>query len=105
MDSKNKHNNVKSSPNLKAAVFEHILLFCINGVPIYELLFEIQRILPLPYRTFKTFLFYRLIYELVSYNGQRQLYETEDEGFDLLQMINREKKMAMVDSEDIIVTI
>jgi hypothetical protein len=38
-------------------------------------------------------------YELVSYNGQRQLYITEDGGLDLLYKINREKKITMVDIE------
>jgi hypothetical protein len=100
-----KNPNNKRSPKLKAIVIEPILLFCINGASIYELSFEIQRILPLPYKALKTNLFYLVSYELVSYNGQRQLYITEDGGLDLLYKINREKKMTMVDIEDIVITI
>ena len=41
----------------------------------------------------------------MSYDGQRQLYITEDGGLDLLYVINKEKKMAMANSEDIVITI
>ncbi|HZH38868.1 MAG TPA: hypothetical protein VEX17_02265 [Bacillales bacterium] len=100
------HHSSLKSPKLKAAILEHILLSCISGISIGELLFEMQRTLPLlSHKTLKKYLFYLINYELVSYNGQRKLYLTEDGGLDLLQMINREKKTAMVDSEDIVVTI
>lgn len=99
------HSSLKS-PKLKAAILEHVLLSCINGISIGELLFEMQRTLPLlSHKTLKKYLFYLINYELVSYNGQRKSYLTEDGGLDLLQMINKEKKMAMVDSEDIVITI
>ena len=91
---------------LKAAILEYVLLSCINGISIGELLFEMQRTLPLlSHKTLKKYLFYLINYELVSYNGQKKSYLTEDGGVDLLQMISKEKKMAMVDSEDIVITI
>jgi hypothetical protein len=100
------HHSSLKSPKLKAAILEHVLLSCISGISIGELLFEMQRTLPLlSHKTLKKYLFYLINYELVSYNGQRKLYLTEDGGLDLLQMINKEKKMAMVDSEDIVITI
>ena len=65
-----------------------------------------QRTLPLLSNKIpKKYLYYLINYELVSYNRQRKSYLTEDEGLDLLQMINKEKKTAMVDSEDIVITI
>jgi predicted transcriptional regulator len=100
----NNNNNIRS-PELKASIIEPILLHCINGVSICELSCEIQRLLPLPYNTLKKYLFYLVSYELISYNGQRQVYVTEDGGLDLLHKINREKRDTMVNNEDIIITI
>ncbi len=93
------------SPKLQAVIVEPILLSCINGVSICQLSFEIQSMLPLPYLVLKKYLFNLINYELVSYNGQKQVYKTEDGGFDLLYMINKEKKMTTVDGEDIVITI
>ena len=98
------YDNIKS-PKLKAVIVEHILTNCVNGVSICELLCIIQNILPLQYKTLKRYLYYLINYELVSYDGQKQLYMTEDGGFDLLHMINKEKKMAIENSEDIVITI
>jgi hypothetical protein len=99
------YNNSKRSPTLKAEIIEPILLLCISGISIYELSFEIQRILPLPYNTLKKYLFYLVSYELVSYAGQSHVYITEVGGLDLLHMIYKEKKMSSVNSEDIVITI
>jgi len=98
------HTNTKS-PKLKAVIVEPVLKSCVNGVSICELSLDIQRILPLPYRVLKRYLFYLINYELLSYDGQRQLYTTEEGGLDLLCMINNEKKVAMANSEDIVITI
>lgn len=98
------YDNIKS-PKLKAVIVEHILKYCVNGVSICELLCSIQSTLPLEYKTLKKYLFYLINYELVSYDGQKQSYMTEDGGFDLLHMINKEKKMAVENSEDIVITI
>ena len=84
--------NNKRSPKLKASVIEPILLICINGVSIYELLFEMQGILPVPYKILKKYFFYLVSYELVSYNGKRQIFVTEDGGLDLLYKIHKEKQ-------------
>ncbi len=98
------NNNIKS-PKLKAEIVESILVSCINGVPISELSSIIQKILPVPSKTLKKYLFYLINYELVSYNVQKQSYLTEDGGLDLLHMIHKEKKMTIVNSEDIVITI
>ncbi len=98
------YNSLKS-PKLKAVVLEPILLSCIRGISIGELLSEIQITLPLSHKTLKKYLFYLINYELVSYDGQRRLYLTEDGGLDLLQTIKKEKKVTMMDSEDILITL
>jgi hypothetical protein len=93
------------SPKLRALIVESILTSCVNGVSIYELSLKIQRIWPFPKRSLKKYLFFLINYELVSYDGQRQLFITEEGGLDLLHMINKEKKMTMANSEDIVITI
>ena len=98
-------NNPRRSPRLKAAIIEPILLLCIKGISIYELSFEIQRILPLPYNTLKKYLFYLVSYELVSYDGQRKIFLTEDGGLDLLHKICQEKQNTLINNQDITITI
>ena len=66
---------------------------------------EIQRLIPLPYNALKTYLFFLINYDLLSYNGQSQIYLTEDGGFDMLDAINREKRISKVNSKDIVITI
>jgi hypothetical protein len=93
------------SPKLKAMIVESILIYCVNGASISELVLEMQRIMPLPYDSLKKYLFYLISYEILSYDGQRQVYVIEDGGYDLLDTINREKRKTMVNSEDIMITI
>jgi hypothetical protein len=93
------------SPKLKAVIVESILVYCLDGASIWELSFEIQRIMPLPYYALKKYLFYLISYEILSYDGQRQVYLIEDGGYDLLDTINREKRKTMANSEDIMITI
>ena len=105
MSSINNNNNIKSikSPKLQGVIVEPILVYCINGISICELSFEIQRVIPLPYKALKKYLFYLISYELLSYDGQRQIYITEDgEIINLLDRIGEEKRMTMTDTEDIV---
>jgi predicted transcriptional regulator len=107
MSSINDKNNIKSikSPKLQGVIVEPILVYCINGISICELSFEIQRVIPLPYKALKKYLFYLINYELLSYDGQRQIYITEDVGLDLLDKIGEEKRITMINSEDIVITL
>jgi len=58
------------------------------------------------YKIFKKYLVYLADYELISYNGQRHAYHIEENGIDLLDLIDKEKKRAMiVDSKDVTITI
>ncbi|MDQ4073952.1 MAG: hypothetical protein M3162_06565 [Thermoproteota archaeon] len=97
--------NSFKSPKLKAVIVEPILISRMKGISISELLFEIQSTLPLSKKTLKRYLFYLINYELVSYNGQRKAYLTEEGGVDLLQIIIKEKKTKKIASEDIVITL
>jgi predicted transcriptional regulator len=107
MSSINNNNNSKSikSPKLQGEIVESILIYCINGISICELSYEIQKVIPLPYKTLKKYLFYLINYELLSYDGQDQIYTTEDGGLDLLDRIGEEKRMTMTNTKDIVITL
>ena len=93
------------SPKLQAAIAEPISMACLEECSICELSCKIQTMSPLPYSVLKKYIFHLINYELLSYNGQRQAYIIEEGGLDLLYVINKEKKKAMVNSEDIVITI
>ena len=95
------NNNHTKFHTLKGIVVENILLCSIDYTSILELLFEIQSLLPLPFSSIKIYLFYLIDYGFISYNGQKHVLLTEKKGLDLLYEINKKKKVAMVDSEDI----
>jgi hypothetical protein len=86
---------------LKGAIVEDILLYCIDYTSILEISFEVQRILPLPFSYIKVYLFYLIDYGFIYYDGQKKMLLTEKKGFELLYKINKKKRIAMVDSEDI----
>jgi hypothetical protein len=90
------YNNIKSL-KLKVVIVESILLSCIVTGSILELLFKIQTVLPLSYEVLKKYLFYLVDFNFISYNGQKQVYITEERELDLLYMIKKEKKMKMVE--------
>ena len=109
-DNDNINKCIIKSPKLKTTVVENILiLLYLKDFTISELLFELQRRLwyysSFSYKSLKKYLVYLVDYELISYNGQRQVYSIKDDGFDILIWISREKKRLMVDSEDITITI
>ena len=102
-------------PKLKAIIVENILsLLYLKDFTISELLVELQRSLPYSssssssfssYKLFKKYLVYLVDCELISYDGQRQVYTIEDNGYDILIWISKEKKRLMAEGEDIIITI
>jgi hypothetical protein len=53
----------------------------------------------------KIYLFYLIDYDLVSYNGQKQIFSIKDNGYDLLDMIEIEKNEEKSNIEDIVITI
>lgn len=98
-------NKSLKSPEFQAVIVEAILQSCITGSYIYELIEIIERIIPSPYNTLRKYLFHLINYELISYNGQKQIYTIREEGIHLLDWIKREKIIMAVSSEDFIITI
>lgn len=101
-------NKISKSPELQAVIVEPILLSCIDGASIDDLVYVMQKVLlslSSSYNTLKKYLFHLINYELILYNGQKQIYTIEDGGLDLLEWIKREKKIMDVDSKDIIITV
>ena len=102
----NAKKTIIKSPKLQGSIIETILrLLAFKELSIFELTFAIQAKMPLPYRTLKKYLVYLIEYDLVSYSGKTQLYSIECGGYDLLDKIIIEKKIAMIDNEDILITI
>ena len=107
----NGNNFIIKSPKLKSIVVENILiLLYLKDFTISELLSEFKKRLPYSSssscKLFKKYLVYLADYELISYNGQRHAYHIEENGIDLLDLIDKEKKRAMiVDSKDVTITI
>lgn len=94
----------KKSPELQGVVVEHILLSCIEGVSINELVSAKQRTVPSKHNM-KKYLFHMINYELISYSGQTQRYAIEEGGLDLLDWIEKEKTIMAVGIQDIVITI
>jgi hypothetical protein len=100
-------------PKLKMIIVENILiLLFLKDFTISELLVELQRRLPYSSsssssscKLFKKYLVYLADCELISYDGQRQVYTIEDNGRDILIWISKEKKRLMAEGEDITITI
>jgi hypothetical protein len=90
---------------LQGCIVEPILLSCINGSFIYDIASSLQKILPISYDNLKMYLFYLIDYDLMSYNGQNQIFIIEDSGYDLLEMIDKEKRQGKNDIKDIVITI
>ncbi len=89
------------SPELKASIVEPILLRCANKVSFDILALAIQQNFQISFMDLKIYLFYLIDYEVISYNGQEQMFTIEDGGLDLLDMINMEKIQEKVDIGDI----
>ncbi len=102
------NNFIKKSPKLKTVIVENILeLLYLKDFTISDLLFELQRRLDfsLSFKLFKNYLVYLVDYELILYDGQRQVYTIEYYGLDLLNSISKEKGRLLENTENIIITI
>lgn len=88
-----RNSNIIKSPKLQGAIVENILLLlCKKELAIDDLSSEIQRKMQLSHKHLKKYMVHLIDYELVTYNGQRKVFLIEDEGFELLDWINREKE-------------
>lgn len=98
------HNKEVKSLELQASIVEPILTICTTGSSIFELSWKIQTMITLPSAIIKRYLFYMIDYEVITYRGQKQTFITTDEGHNLLEMIDKEKKQENNDVNDIIIT-
>src|SRR3954462_10899717 len=98
----NNNNFIKKSPKLKREIVKNILiLLYLKDFAISELLSELQRRLPLfSNKSLRKYLVYLVDYELILYDGQRQVYTIEYNGLDLLNWISKEKKKLLFDSKE-----
>ncbi|MGN6346196.1 MAG: hypothetical protein ACTHME_00685 [Candidatus Nitrosocosmicus sp.] len=104
--------NASKLPRLQAIIVESILLSCNDGSSFNNLVLILQRKLfpssssPRPsHHMIKKHLFHLINYDLIKYSGQKQKYYLQDEGFDLLNWIKKEKIKLDVDIKDILITI
>jgi len=92
----NNKNSFIKSPKLKSVIVENVLeLLFLKDFAISELLIELQRRLsypPFSYKLLKKYLVYLVDYNLILYDGQRQVYTIEYNGLDLLNLISKEKR-------------
>jgi len=98
--------NIEPS-EMPADIIEPILLRCIEKVSFNVLLLTIQQqqIKPqISSSDLKKYLFYLIGYNIISYNGQKQMFTIKDEGVGLLHMIEKEKKIENTDIKDIFIT-
>jgi predicted transcriptional regulator len=98
------HNKDIKSPELEASIVEPLLTICIEGLSIFEISWKIQTIMLLPYFIIKRYLFYLIDYEVMRYDGQKQIFTTTYEGHNLLDMIDKEKKQENNNINDITIT-
>ena len=102
----NIHNGYTKTPTLEASAVEPILTFCIKGISFSDLEHEMQKAFPMPSNKLKTYLLYLIDYQIISYSGQKKVYDIEYCGLDLLDMIFQEKRTAPnEDNNDIIITL
>jgi hypothetical protein len=71
------------------AIVEYILLLCAGQVTFDDL---IQLMIFSSPIILKRYLFYLIDYDLVSYNGQKQVYLIKDKGLELLGRLDRKLK-------------
>jgi predicted transcriptional regulator len=98
------HNKDIKPPVLQAAIVEPILKFCANGITMYDLRLKADSMLSLMYDIAKKYLFYLIDYGFVSYNGQKQIFVIEEVGYDLLCMIEEEKRRLTTNINNITIT-
>ena len=103
--------NASKLPKLQAIIVESILTCCNDRSSFHNLVLVLQRRLlslssPKPsYYTIKKHLFHLINCDLIKYSGQDRVYGLQDEGFELLEWIKKEKIKMNVDIKDILITI
>jgi hypothetical protein len=88
--------NDKVSPNplqwTGEDIVEYILLLCAWEATFDDLM---QLTISPPPTILKKYLFYLIDYDLISYNGQKQVYLIKDRGLEILSRIMMENKIVL----------
>lgn len=92
--------NITASTKLRCNVVETILTTCIHSSTFHDLLVKIKK-QSISSQTLKKHIFYLIEHKMISYDGQKRFFRTEEEGFYLLWEISKEKKFLKTSSTDI----
>ncbi len=98
------HNTNIKSPELRAVLVESILLECADNQSFSNLSSKIQDKMGVSAFNLKKYLFYMIDYELISYNGNKQIFVLEDAGDELLDRIINLKQRNIEDVKKIKIT-
>ena len=98
------HNTDIKSPELRAVLVEPILYECSHNQSFYNIASKIFIELGLSPFNLKKYLFYMIDYELISYNGKKQVFVLEDAGNELLNRIIDLKQKRVEDIKKIKIT-
>ena len=98
------HNKEIELPKLRADIIEFILTSCSKGESIECLLYNEKSLASFNKNIIKKYLFFLIEYEIVSYNGQKQIFIIEKKGYDLLNIIEEEKRNGNTDIHNILIT-
>ena len=97
-------NNIIELPEIQALIIEFIMYNSIVKISFNDLLYKIQKKLPVSSFILKKYLYYLIEYGLLSYEGETQKFVMEDEGFHLLFIINNDNINKKKNINDIIIT-
>ena len=95
-------NNERRSPILQGDIVETLLLCCDKGCSLNTILTMINS--QTIFAT-KIYLFILIDHTILSYDGEKKLYFTEQEGYNLLKHIYIEKERRKIESNEIEITI
>ncbi len=92
-------------PELQAFIVEPILVACMDDATLDDIAKAIELYIPSPLPILKDYLFFLVEYGLVSYNGQKRLFSIDDEGWGMMHLLSRQKRINGIDSKDIVITL
>ena len=98
-------NIIIEPPELQTLIIEYIMYNSIAKVSFSDLLYKIQKKLPVSSFILKKCLYYLIEYGLLSYEGKTQKFVMTDEGFHLLFIINNDNINKKKNINEIIVTL
>ncbi|MGN6613853.1 MAG: hypothetical protein ACTHKC_02310 [Candidatus Nitrosocosmicus sp.] len=98
------HNKETELPKLRADIIESILTLCFKGESIECLLYNEKNLASFNKNIVKKYLFFLIEFDLLSYNGQKKIFIIEKRGYDLLNIIEEEKRNGNTETHNILIT-